>query len=138
MKKNDNVIKSKNEMIEQYLGCGTVREFRMSKGFVIITSESKDFLERLEKFFKTNANTKVDEESIKAGFVHSFHITFLERTTKQKSNIFIASSDEDVIKEQFEKVLNAKKLSQLGEKKVVSIVKGNKVSYKTVIEEDEL
>lgn len=138
MIKNDNVIKCKNEMIEQYLGCGTIREFHLSKGFVIITSENKDFLEKLSKFFNISEKNKVDEESIKAGFIHSFHITFLARGAKHKSNIFVASSEEDMIKQKFEEVINAKKLSLVGDKKVVSIVKGNKLSYRTVIEEDEL
>lgn len=136
MNKNNNVIQAKNQLMEEYLFDGRIKECRLPKGFAILTSEKEKSLDLLTSLFKsTDQEQKFDINSIEKGITNAFHITIQSEKDLVKSNIFVATSESDSLHEHFEKVMKDKKVSKCGIKKVVSIILNNKVTYKAIAEE---
>lgn len=138
MNKNDNVIRAKNTMMQEYLSKGQIKEFKIKKGFAIITSESDKNMLALSSVFKSmEAEKEFDIKSIESGLNNSFHIAINDERGAIKSNIFIATSDSDVLNEQFEKAMKDKKIKRCGVKKVISIILNNRITYNALIEEGQ-
>lgn len=133
MNKNNNVIQAKNILMQEYAAEGELRELRLKKGMVILTSNDKAHLRMLSDEFEPI--TSFDITELEKGLTNSFHITINNDKNNSRSNIFLVSSEEEYLQEQFERMMKSKKIARCGIKKVVSIIINNNVKYKALAEE---